>query len=469
MDSNGKGDCSQDVPTILSVEQVTEHQLRDRVTQVQNVYQAKFGVQPDFFVRVPGRVNLIGEHIDYCGYAVCPMALKQHILLAVGTSEDPVLNLVNVDGKYPDFNTAIETLKIDVSGPPQWHQYFMCGVMGVLENMIGLPEKLVGLNVVVSGDIPPSSGLSSSSALVCSAALCTAHAYKTKFSKRELAALSAKCERYIGTEGGGMDQAIAFLGNKGCAKLIEFNPLRDTSMKLPENAVFVISHSLAEMNKAATADFNCRVVECRLACQIIAKKSGLQWEKLTRLADLQKQLGFKLKEMAETVQRLLHEEPYSKTEICDILETTDDELEKFTLSENTKNIQQFKLYQRALHVYQEANRVHQFFEAGETGASLETLGALMNSSHASLKDLYECSHPGLDKLVSIGENLRYGARLTGAGWGGCSVALTSPENAKEFVETLKREFYADHPLSKGKDVDKLVFVTEPQEGAFILV
>ena len=86
-------------------------------------------------------------------------------------------------------------------------------------------------------------------------------------------------------------------------------------MKLPQNAVFVISHSLAEMNKAATGDFNCRVVECRLACQILAKLSGLKWQKLTKLADLQKELNLSLEEMEKMVKEHLHTEPYSKLEV----------------------------------------------------------------------------------------------------------------------------------------------------------
>lgn len=86
-------------------------------------------------------------------------------------------------------------------------------------------------------------------------------------------------------------------------------------MKLPPNAVFVIAHSLAEMNKAATGDFNCRVVECRLACQIIAKMSGLKWQKVTKLADLQKELNLSLEEMERIVLEHLHTEPYSKLEV----------------------------------------------------------------------------------------------------------------------------------------------------------
>lgn len=85
--------------------------------------------------------------------------------------------------------------------------------------------------------------------------------------KQSLATISADCERFIGTQGGGMDQAIAYLAKQGCAQFIEWNPLRATSINLPNNAVFVIANSLTEANKAATSDFNQRVVECRLACR----------------------------------------------------------------------------------------------------------------------------------------------------------------------------------------------------------
>lgn len=136
----------------------------------------------------------------------------------------------------------------------------------------------------------------------------------------------------------------------------------------------------------------------------------------------------------------------------------------------------------------EAWRVNEFFKAGEKGESLETLGALMTASHDSLRDLYDCSHPDLDRLVTIGNEFRYGARLTGAGyeshrcvfskkycffsnfrWGGCSVALTSPENAEKYMEALKKEFYTGHENATGKNVEVLVFLTEPQEGATIIV
>ncbi|VEN39973.1 unnamed protein product, partial [Callosobruchus maculatus] len=152
----------------------------DRTREVQKVFHDVFHNIPDFYVRVPGRVNLIGEHIDYCGYPVCPMALDQHILLAVSRTNDKKLRLHNTDPKFKDFECSLENFEISVGeGKPEWYQYFLCGVKGILEckEEMSSSDDLVGMKVVVSGDIPHSAGLSSSSALVSAAALATAYAH----------------------------------------------------------------------------------------------------------------------------------------------------------------------------------------------------------------------------------------------------------------------------------------------------
>ncbi|KAF2888361.1 hypothetical protein ILUMI_17812, partial [Ignelater luminosus] len=99
-------------------------------------------------------------------------------------------------------------------GAPQWYQYFLCGTKGILD-VLPKDIPIKGFNVIVSGTIPQSAGLSSSSALVSAAALATAHVHKFSMSKEKIANLCAECERYIGTQGGGMDQAIAFLATEG--------------------------------------------------------------------------------------------------------------------------------------------------------------------------------------------------------------------------------------------------------------
>lgn len=198
-------------------------------------------------------------------------------------------------------------------------------------------EQSIGLNVCVWGCVPKSAGLSSSSALVVCSALTTLFANKLELSKSDLAETCAAAERYVGTQGGGMDQAISCLGQAGCAKLIDFNPLRVHNVHLPEGSQFVIANSCVEANKAATNQFNSRVAECRIATQILAKSQGLDWRKIKKPIDLQKELKSSFKELIEITQLVLHPEPYSVDEVCGILETTQQELILNSLNQNTAN------------------------------------------------------------------------------------------------------------------------------------
>ncbi|XP_018574111.1 N-acetylgalactosamine kinase [Anoplophora glabripennis] len=440
----------------------------DRTREIRDAFAALHKKEAEFYIRVPGRVNLIGEHIDYCGYSVCPMALEQDILLAVSVEDDRLLHLHNVDLNFEDYCCDLRQFDIAIGeGAPQWYEYFLCGLKGIFEI---LPKDISvrGMKIVVSGTIPQSAGLSSSSALVSAAALATSHAHKFPLTKEKMANLCAQCERYIGTQGGGMDQAIAFLATEGCAKLIEFNPLRSTDIVLPPGAVFVIAHSLTNLNKAATADFNCRVIECRLSAQVIAKKQGLHWMNIKRLGELQQALGLDLTDMIALVKETLHEQPYTKEEVVQELETTIDHLDATSLTQNTKHIRSFKLRQRALHVFQEALRVRKFHETclNSTGeGSLETLGKLMLESHESLRDLYECSHPQLDKLVDLSREFTLGTRLTGAGWGGCAVSLLPPNNVDRYIHFLRENFYK--PFGLTDKLNTVLFSTSPQSGACV--
>ncbi|CAL7936250.1 unnamed protein product [Xylocopa violacea] len=451
-----------------------DEKLSERLNILSNHFQSKYSTKPVFFIRVPGRVNLIGEHIDYCGYTVCPMAIEQDVLVAVALPKGNDVHLTNVDPKYTDFRCNFNDISVCIGGTshgPEWYKYFLCGMKGALE---AISQKCVpsGILAAVWGNIPPNSGLSSSSALVSAAVLLTVHASQHQLSKQKLATISAEAERYIGTQGGGMDQAIAFLGKSGSAMLIEFNPLRGTDVTLPKTAVFVIAHSQACHNKASTTDFNLRVVECRLAAQMIAKKRNKPWERVQRLIDVQESLGVSLDEMVSVVMTDLHEEPYTLNEISRSLDTTIENLKQISLRQSFGDEQTFKLKQRALHVYQEAARVVEFRHISEENAitedeKLRQLGELMSNSHASLHELYECSHPNVDALVDKAMACgALGARLTGAGWGGCIVAIITKDKVSQFVDTLKMELGRCR-IKDGFKLDDLVFPTEPKQGAAI--
>jgi len=443
-------------------------QIDGRCKDLLDGFKRLFGKPAGAVIRVPGRVNLIGEHIDYCGYAVHPMAIEQDVLVAVARTQQGLI-LCNLDTRYEEHREgSLQDLAIPVDSPAWWG-YFLCGLKGVQEEFeVTSPS---GLNILVSGSIPPSAGLSSSSALVVSAAMVSVWANIVSVSREELAGVCARSERFIGTQGGGMDQAIELLAERGSAKLIEFGPLRTFNVNLPAGATFVVANSMEEKNKAASNDFNTRVVECRLAAKIIAKKllEEGEWKQLMRMKDVQEHIGVETAQMVEKVETVLHEEDYTVQEVMDILEIDKDYLKKNILTANTQDVSTFRLYQRAMHVYSEASRVYQFKSVCQAGGdtALTQLGQMMTASHASCTVMYQCSSPGLDKLVRLSQQFgALGARLTGAGWGGCIVALVQQEAAEDFIESMKTAYYGARGLSK-EQLDSAIFVTKPGQGASV--
>uniref|UniRef100_A0A0B6ZMI4 Galactokinase n=1 Tax=Arion vulgaris TaxID=1028688 RepID=A0A0B6ZMI4_9EUPU len=438
---------------------------RKRYEDLRSQFRQRFKEEPLFFARAPGRVNLIGEHIDYCGYSVLPMAIEQDIVMAVLPDNSGKISLVNSDPQYNEFHGDVQTIEI-TKDVPHWYKYVLCGVRGVKEHFSD--TEAIGFMALVDGTIPRSAGLSSSSALVCCAALSMLKANRWTMTKEQLSEVCAKCERYIGTEGGGMDQAISFTAKAGKAKLIEFNPLRTTDVQLPVDSAFIVCNSLAEMNKAATPNFNIRVVECRIAAQILAQSQpGIKWKEIKRLGELQTKLDFSLDDMLVLVNSNLHVEPYSKEEVCSILEVTPEELVETSLSANTQNVESFYLHQRSSHVYGEAKRVLHFKTICDDQPSdaLTKLGELMNASHASCRDLYECSHPELDILVEACKtNGAVGSRMTGAGWGGCAVSIVKSEYILPLLTGVRDDYYTPNPTKKAK-VQEAVFATIPGSGA----
>ena len=456
-------------------------QNKQRYDRLVTKFEERYGRKPDFLARAPGRVNIIGEHIDYSGYAVLPMAVEQDVAMACGRSDEHLLQLSNTLETYSQHScSTLESTSIEGH---EWYNYFLCGYKGVVYDL-GVQEP-VGMDVVVDGNVPPSAGLSSSSALVCCAALATAYANGIVMpTRQELAELCAKCERYIGTEGGGMDQAISFLGERNKAMLIEFNPIRPAEVDLPCDTVFVISNTLVQANKVAFASFNVRVVECRLGAMVVAKTKSLDWKNTRKLLQLQTALGLSLEQMTGVVSSCLHREAYTREEICSHLEITDDQLKSEYLNNMTQDLQSFELHKRALHVFEEADRVYKFRDIANkshtdapsdaTGngecttvdATAVRLGELMDESHASCSKLYECSGEELDSLVAVCKSSgALGSRLTGAGWGGCVVSLVRSRDLETFLTGVRDGFYGD---TVSEDVvSRALFATSPGPGAAV--
>lgn len=210
------------------------------------------------------------------------------------------------------------------------------------------------MRIALSGNVPLAAGLSSSSALVSAAVLATGHAQGMPLDRKQLASISASCEQYIGTHSGGMDQAIAYLAKEGCAQHIEFHPkLKGTPVTLPAGSCFVVANSLVQKRKAASSDYNERVVECRLATRWLAKSQKLpNWKELIRFVDLEEACHLDNAAYVKLIDQQLKKSLYTREDICEGLGITEQELETDFLTPSTQHMQQFKLRQRALHVIQ---------------------------------------------------------------------------------------------------------------------
>src|SRR2546429_496385 len=222
-------------------------------------------------VRAPGRVNLIGEHIDYCGLPVLPMALGRSVRLAFHPRSDRETRLVNRDPRF-----APSAFAVNESIPPapagDWGNYARAAVGAVARRF----PDLRGVDALVESDLPIAAGLSSSSALVVAMALAIMHANRVTVPSLELMDLLGRGERYVGTAGGGMDQAIILGAQAGCASRIDFHPLRLTPTAVPADWQFIVAWSLvrAEKSGAARQAYNERTRQCDEARRLVATRLG---------------------------------------------------------------------------------------------------------------------------------------------------------------------------------------------------
>ncbi|MFG0253175.1 MAG: galactokinase, partial [Phycisphaerales bacterium JB038] len=323
----------------------------------------------EYAVRAPGRVNLIGEHIDYHGLPVLPMALDRAVRIEARPRDDGRVALRNRDPRFPparfDLGPALAA-----AAPGAWQNYARAAAH--VAHALGARR---GVDAVISSDLPAAAGLSSSSALVVAVALALLAANELDVPALELATALARGERFVGTEGGGMDQAVCLAARAGHAMLIRFDPLSCRPVPVPDGWRVWVAHSGvdAEKSGAARDAYNRRRAEGRAA--------------LARLAP-----GVTF---AEALAREPAEDWVARAE-----RRLDD-----------------VLLRRFRHVVLEAGRVERAVSMLEA-RDLEGLGALMTRSHASLRDDYEVSHPRLDRLVDAALAAgAAGARLTGAGFG----------------------------------------------------
>ncbi|CAH8585286.1 unnamed protein product [Schistosoma turkestanicum] len=484
---------------------VPTYKPNDIAVRLSSEFHHIFGNKCSFVVRAPGRVNLIGEHIDYNGYPVLPMALEQAVYLSVGlTSGSDVDKIVlkSTDTQYRPIKISIaEAITFGCEGSPdspEWFHYFQCAYRGVKDyvdesNLNWIPPSInVLVGDVTYGGLWPAAGLSSSSAFVVASAIAIMQISGLQINRHELARLCAKCEQYIGIQGGGMDQAASVLAVENNALLIEFTkPFVTVSpIQLPSDIVFVIAHSGVHARKAATSHYNERVTECRLAAKILAQNCPHATESSNYspttplcLSDTQKlweavspdEMIRIQEDGLSIVTRYLPSGIINRENLYNFGLTSS--VIEGCLTDNTKTMNHFNLRDRAEHVYSEAERVFKFYDickkilrTNDTQTNsidyMQLLGDLMNQSQLSCANLYQCSCDKLDKLISVCRSAgAFGSRLTGAGWGGCNVSLVRKSNAQQFIEKVRKEFYN---VIGGNSDNDLIFISQPGRPAGIM-
>ena len=419
--------------------------------------------------RAPGRVNLIGEHTDYNGLPVLPMTLTQEIRIAVAPRADGRVLLKNVDPAFP----ALEFLNdgaLAPSPPGSWDNYARAAVAGI--NQVLAPERRPGFCLLAEANLPSGAGLSSSSALVVACALAYMDALglalEQDLSRLKLAGILAEVEQFVGTRGGGMDQAVILAGAVGRACKIDFFPLRVESVLLPDDCAVVVCDSTvkAEKSGAARALYNMNPRLCHLGCALVRAQLSEEFGEdvdIERLGDLwYGPLCLTTREADALFTRAVPEGFVPLTEIAKRLRQKPERVTARWLKEVPVLNGGYNILARLRHQTGEYRRVETARDAMMAEDSA-TLGRLMNESHASCRDHLDISTPELDRLTEIAlESGALGARLTGAGFGGATVNLVPADRVERFVETVGRRYYGEY---LGRDGDAPIFIAQTSPGA----
>jgi galactokinase len=340
-------------------------------------------------VSAPGRVNLIGEHTDYSLLPVLPMAIQKRLRVRARSTDDGI-----VEARSEQFDGAFRS---DEPENPQWSQY--------LTPVVELVGSENGARLSIDGDLPPTGGLSSSSALTVASLLALLRLNDQEPEPTELVDLAVEAERATGTEGGAMDQTLIVNAIAGTALRIGFDPISWDTVPIPERIAFVAGYSGAPAPKGGSARdaYNARVVGTQTAALLLDADPPYLANVYGDITDL---------------ISALPESAIPPPEARQLATSTYDRIDPLPVRS------------WARHVLTEAERVDEAARALEAG-DLESLSLLFDESHASLADDYGVSTPELDLLVAAARDAgAAGARLTGAGFGGWAVAVCDLDHAE---------------------------------------
>ncbi|HXD12430.1 MAG TPA: galactokinase [Anaerolineales bacterium] len=385
--------------------------LRTHVTQR---FQQTFQRKPDFIIRAPGRVNLLGEHVDYNDGFVLPAAIDRAVWIACSRASalHSTLEAVDLDERI-SFSSATIPTKTDVDGNPlpHWAKY-PAGVAWAL-NEAGY--EIPPINAIFASNVPRGSGLSSSAAVEMG----FISAWQAEAGgEREAGAmiraqLGQRAEnQYVGVNCGIMDQFASACGRRDHALYLDCRSLEWQTIPLPADISIVIADTAVPRSLTDSA-YNERRSACEEAARLLGAKS----------------------------LRDVHVDDFHRN--------------KHRLPE--------LIARRAQHVVEEIQRTQQAVYLLQQG-NVRAFGRLMNECHDSLRDLYEVSCPELNVMVNIARGLNgcYGARLTGAGFGGCTVNLVAQTEAEAFARALAYRYEME------TNKEPRVYVCRADDGAGVV-
>ena len=386
-----------------------------RVEALVAAYREQFGREPEGIAEAPGRVNLIGEHVDYNDGLVLPFAIDRSVMCAWGLNDPRSLTFYSVDrldgfAMSPDLAPAPRGVAFD-----DWVAY-PDGVVRVLQEKGALPFDRA---FAITGDVPQGAGLSSSAALEVAIAGAFRDAFNFPITDRNLALLCQRAENeYVGVQCGIMDQFASALSKRDHALLIDCRTLdyRYVPLRLAEHGLAIVIANSAVKRELITSAYNDRRRECEQA--------------VVRLRD---SLG--------------------RPSLASLRNVRSSDLETLTIGPTDIPLL------RARHVVSEIDRVAETVDALARD-DFARVGELMVESHLSLNTDYEVSSEQLDLLVGLATAQDYvlGARLTGAGFGGCTVNLVRSDRVDDFA----REVIV--PYRERTGLPAVIYVTTPQDG-----
>jgi len=340
----------------------------------------------------PGRVNLIGEHIDYNGGLVMPCAITMGTWLALSPNPEGKTRFKSLNFEaYGE----MEANQIQVKNQGFWFNY----PIGIINEFLKDGHQIPALNMLYHGNVPIGSGLSSSASIEIVTAFALNDFLSLGYDKLQLVKMAKRVENeFIGVNSGIMDQYAVAFGEKDKAIVLDCDTLKSklVDMDLGEYVLAIINTN--KPRALADSKYNERVAECQTALKLLNKEIALH-------------------------------------NLCELT------FEKFALHSHL--ITDETILNRATHVIKENDRVHHAAKALNNG-QLELFGRLMYASHESLKDLYEVSGKELDTIVDFCKSYEpvIGARMTGAGFGGCAIALLKKGSEEDFAKQLS-DYYFD--------------------------